>query len=150
MITTLAVISLIVLTTYLVYMAVRYGVKEYVSDNYYVSNHNYMFTAVMLVVGITLFPSMMEKGGYFRFLSLFASFGLILVAMEPHYKAERMHAVGAVMTLVSGTVWVATFHPIIVSIALVCWAAYKLLGLPKPYYWGEVAAFALVFGTILI
>ena len=147
---TLAIISLIVLATYLVYMAVRYGVKEYVSDNYYVSKHNYMFTVIMLAVGITLLPSMMDKGGDFRLLSLFASFGLILVAMEPHYKAERMHAVGAVVTLVSGTAWVATFHPITVSIALACWTAYKLLGLPKPYYWGEVAAFGLVYETILI
>lgn len=146
----ITVAGLFILITYLAYMAIHYGVKEYVSDNYYISKHGCLFTAVMLATSATLLPAMMYKGGDFRFLSLFASFGLILVAMEPHYKAERMHAVGAVMTLVSGTVWVATFHPIIVSVALACWAAYKLLKLPKPYYWGEVAAFALVYGTILI
>lgn len=145
----LAIISLIVLATYLVYMAVRYGVKEYVSDNYYVSKHNYMFTAVMLVVGITLLPSMMDKGGDFRLLSLFASFGLILVAMEPHYKAECMHAVGAVMALICGTLWVATFHPFIVGVTALCWVVYRLLNLPKPYYVGEVAALILIYYTII-
>ena len=146
----MAVAGLFILITYLAYMAIRYGIKDYVSDNYYISKHGWTFTAVMLATSAALLPAMMDKGGGFRFLSLFASFGLILVAMEPHYKAERMHAVGAVMTLVSSTLWVATFHPIAVSVVLACWTAYKLLKLPKPYYWGEVAAFALVYGTILI
>ena len=146
----MTVAGLFILITYLAYMTIRYGIKDYVSDNYYISKHGWTFTAVMLVNAATLLPAMLNKGGAVQFLALFAAFGLILVAMEPHYKTERMHAVGAVMTLVSGTVWVATFHPIIVSIALACWTAYKLLGLPKPYYWGEVVAFGLVYATILI
>lgn len=146
----MTVAGLFILITYLAYMAIRYGVKDYVSDNYYISKHGWTFTAVMLANAATLLPAMLNKGGAVQFLALFAAFGLILVAMEPHYKVEYIHSVGAFTTLISSVVWVATFHPIIVSIALVCWTAYKLLRLPKPYYWGEVVAFGLVYGTILI
>lgn len=148
--TALYIISLLIMVAYLATMAALHGIGEYVSDYAYMGKHRWLFTATMVTSAITLLPVMMEKGGIASFLALFAVFGLVLVGGEPLYKVEKMHTIGAFTALICGTLWVATFHPIIVSIALSCWTVYKLLGLPKPYYWGEVVAFGLVYGTILI
>ena len=146
----LTIISALVMVAYLATMVALYGIGDYVSDYAYMGKHRWLFSATMATSSITLLPVMMEKGGIAPFLALFAVFGLILVGGEPLYKKEKMHSIGAFTALICSTLWVATFHPIIVSIALACWTAYKLLGLPKPYYWGEVVAFGLVYGTILI
>ena len=69
---------------------------------------------------------------------------------EPLYKVEKMHTIGAFTALICGTLWVATFHPFIVSFAWLFWGAYVLLKLPKPYYLGEVIALALIYLTITI
>lgn len=138
------------MVAYLVAMAALYGIGEYVSDYAYMGKYRWLFSATMATSSITLLPVMMEKGGIAPFLALFAVFGLILVGGEPLYKVEKMHSVGALTALVSGTLWVATFHPFIVGVTTLCWAVYRLLKLPKPYYVGEVAALALVYGTILI
>lgn len=135
---------------YLTAMAALHGIGEYVSDYAYMGKYRWLFSATMVTSSLTLLPVMMEKGGIAPFLAFFAIFGLVLVGGEPLYKVEKVHTVGAFTALVSGTLWVATFHPIIVSIALACWTAYKLLGLPKPYYWGEVIALALIYLTITI
>lgn len=146
----LTIISALVMVAYLATMAALYGIGDYVSDYAYMGKYRWLFPASMVTSAITLLPVMMEKGGIAPFLALFAVFGLILVGGEPLYKKEKMHSIGAFTALICGTLWVATFHPIIVSIVLACWTAYKLLGLPKPYYWGEVVAFGLIYWTILI
>ena len=146
----LTIISALVMVAYLATMTALYGIGDYVSDYAYMGKYRWLFSATMVTSAITLLPVMMEKGGVAPFLALFAVFGLVLVGGEPLYKVEKMHTIGAFTALICGTLWVATFHPIIVSIALAYWTVYKLLGLPKPYYWGEVVAFGLVYGTILI
>ena len=150
MMVVLIIISALVMVAYLATMTALYGTGDYVSDYAYMGKHRWLFSATMATSSITLLPVMMEKGGIAPFLAFFAVFGLVLVGGEPLYKKEKMHSIGAFTALICSTLWVATFHPIIVSIALACWTAYKLLGLPKPYYWGEVVAFGLVYATILI
>lgn len=146
----LAAVSLCLLGTYLLVSAVLYGVKDYVSDNYYIGRHPWVFSVVMGVSGALLLPAMMERGGEFRFLALFAVFGLLLVAVEPHYKVAKMHSVGALTALICGVGWVATFHPALVGGVVLAWFAYWLAKLPRPYYVGEVAAFGLIYGNLLL
>lgn len=147
--TALCIISLLIMVAYLATMAALYGIGEYVSDYAYMGKHRWLFSATMVASSITLFPVMLEKGGIAPFLALFAVFGLILVGGEPLYKKEKIHSVGALTALVSGTLWVATFHPFIVGVTALCWVVYRLLNLPKPYYIGEVAALALIYYTII-
>ena len=146
----LTIISALVMVAYLATMAALYGIGDYVSDYAYMGKHRWLFTATMVTSSLILLPVMMEKGGVAPFLALFAVFGLVLVGGEPLYKVEKMHTIGAFTALICGTLWVATFHPIIVSIVLACWTAYKLLGLPKPYCLGEIIALALIYLTIII
>lgn len=147
--TVLYIISLLIMVAYLVTMAALHGIGDYVSDYAYMGKYRWLFSATMATSSITLLPVMLEKGGIAPFLALFAVFGLILVGGEPLYKKEKMHSVGAFAALICGTLWVATFHPFIVEVTALCWAVYRLLNLPKPYYVGEVAALALIYYTII-
>ena len=146
----LTIISLSIMSIYLVGMGIRHGVKEYVSDNAYLGKCRWLFSAVMVLSPLTLLPAMLEKGGVAPFLALFAVFGLCIVGIEPLYKIEKMHAVGAFIALICGALWVATFHPLIVACMAVAWVAYLMLKLPNPYYVGEVATFTLIYANVLI
>lgn len=147
--TVLYIISLLIMVAYLVTMAALHGIGDYVSDYAYMGKYRRVFSATMASSALTLLPVMLGKGGVAPFLALFAVFGLVLVGGEPLYKKERMHSIGAFTALVSGTLWVATFHPFIVGVTALCWVVYRLLNLPKPYYIGEVAALALIYYTII-
>nr|DAK52724.1 MAG TPA: hypothetical protein [Caudoviricetes sp.] len=146
-----ALISALTLATYLVAMGFLYGMREYVSDNFYIGKHKWLFSAVMLVVAVCLLPAMVAKSeqGVISLLPLLAVWGLMTVAIAPHYKANKMHAIGAFEALICGVVWVALFHPFIVLAALVLWLLYKWAGFAKPYYIGEVTAFGLIYYTLL-
>lgn len=146
----LTIISLSIMSIYLVGMGIRYGVKEYVSDNAYLGRCRWLFSAVMVLSSLTLLPAMLEKGGVAPFLALFAAFGLCIVGIEPLYKVEKMHATGAFIALICGALWVATFHPFLVVGVTLSWGCYYLLKLPRPYYIGEVTTFVMIYITIII
>lgn len=146
--TILAITGAAVLFSYLVAMAVLYGVDEYVSDNYYMGRRRWLFSAVMCASSILTLPAMMAMEGKAPALALFANAGLLIVAVSPYYKVEKMHATGAFAALICGAAWVATFHPLMTGVAAMLWAAYYLLKLPKPYYVGEVATFLLIYANI--
>lgn len=146
----LTIISLAIMSAYLVGMAAKYGIKEYVSDNAYLGRYSWLFSAVMVLSPLTLLPAMLEKGGIAPFLALFAVFGLCIVGIEPLYKVEKMHATGAFIALICGALWVATFHTLFVACVAVAWVAYLMLKLPNPYYVGEVATFTLIYANVLI
>lgn len=148
--TILVLISAVIMLSYLSVMGVKYGVKNFVSDNYYIGRQSWLFSFVIGVVGALLLPPMLDKGGNFGFFALFAVFGLALVAIEPHYKIEKMHSIGALTALICGVLWVATFNPILVAFAVVLWFGYKVLKFPKPYYVGEVLAFLLIYINLLL
>ena len=146
----LTMISLSVMVAYLVVMAVKYGIREYVSDNAYLGEYKYLFSAVMVLSPLMLLPAMLEKGGIAPFFALFAVFGLCMVGIEPLYKVEKMHTVGAFIALVCGALWVATFHPFIVVGTALCWGFYRLFRFPCPYYVGEVSTFILIYVNVMV
>lgn len=147
--TALYIISLLIMVAYLGTMAALHGIGEYVSDYAYMGKYRWLFSATMATSSLTLLPVMMEKGGIAPFLALFAVFGLVLVGGEPLYKVEKMHTVGAFTALICGTLWAATFHPVLAGVTALCWVMYRLLNLPKPYYVGEVAALMSIYYTII-
>lgn len=146
----LTIISLAVMSIYLVGMAAKYGIKEYVSDNAYLGKYKYLFSVVMVLSSLLLLPVMLEKEGVAPFLALFAVFGLCVVGIEPLYKVEKMHTISAFIALVCGVLWVATFHPFLVAVAALSWGLYRLLKLPNPYYVGEVATFVLIYTNVIV
>jgi hypothetical protein len=145
----MAIISAIILATYLLVMALTCGVREYVSDNYYIGRHPWVFSLVLGISGGLLLPAMLDKGGNFQALALFAVFGLMMVAISPHYKVDKMHSVGALIALVSGVLWVVSFHPYITLLVIAGWLIYWKFKMSHPYYIGEVLAFILIYYTTI-
>lgn len=148
----LAVISFVVMSVYLITMAGLYGVREYVSDNYYIGRHPWIFSAVMCISALLLLPAMLDKGGSFQFLAFLACVGLMLVGVEPHYKSEyssKIHAGGAITALIAGMLWSMTICWQVAIIDASAWVIYCRLFNKRIYYVGEVAALAAVYGTVL-
>lgn len=147
----LAIMSFSVMSVYLITMAALYGVREYVSDNYYIGRHPWTFSAVMCTSAMLLLPVMLERGGSFQFLAFFACAGLILVGVEPHYKSEysgRIHATGAISALVAGMGWSLSMCWPVAVISAAAWGIYCMLFRKRRYYSGEVAALTAVYGTV--
>ena len=147
----LAVISFIVMSVYLITMAGLHGVREYVSDNYYIGRHPWTFSAVMCTSAMLLLPVMLERGGSFQFFAFFACAGLVLVGVEPHYKSEysgKIHATGAISALIAGMLWSLSMCPLAAVISAAAWGTYCMLFRKRRYYFGEVAALTAVYGTV--
>lgn len=53
--------SLIILLIYLIFTAVKYGVGDYVSDNFYISKNKWIFSSVMAFTAVSLIVPMIEK-----------------------------------------------------------------------------------------
>lgn len=144
--------SFSVMSVYLITMAALYGVREYVSDNYYIGRHPWTFSVAMCTSAMLLLPAMLDQGGSFQFLAFFACAGLILVGVEPHYKSEysgRIHATGAISALIAGMGWSLAMCPTAAITSAAAWGIYCLLFRKRRYYFGEVAALAAVYGTVL-
>lgn len=148
----LAIMSFSVMSVYLITMAGLYGVRDYVSDNYYISKWPWTFSVVMCTCALLLLPAMLDKGGSFQFLAFFACVGLMLVGVEPHYKSEyssKIHACGAITALIAGMLWSMTMCWQVAIIDASAWVIYCRLFKKRRYYVGEVAALAAVYGTAL-
>ena len=144
----LVLFNIAMMTGYLLLMAYRYGVRDYVSDNYYISRRPWMFSIVMVSSAFTLLPVMLDKGGL-QFLAFLSAFGLALVGAEPHYKSRKAHAIGAYMALICGVGWCMSvaWLPTVVAIAL--YTVYLFSIGRKPYYVGEVLALSDMYITLM-
>lgn len=147
-----AIISFILMAVYLLYCAIRYGVKGYVSDNYYIAKEKWLFSAMMMSTAVVLCPLMIAKGGNtWGFLGALAGFGLLLVGVEPHYKdfGSLAHNVGAWMACISSVIWSAIFHPYITACVFFAYLAYYIAVGKKVMYVAEISVFALVYFNLL-
>lgn len=148
----LAIMSFSVMSVYLITMAALYGVREYVSDNYYIGRHPWTFSVAMCTSAMLLLPVMLERGGSFQFFAFFACAGLVLVGVEPHYKSEysgKIHATGAISALIAGMLWSMTMCWQVAVVGTAMWLFYCALFKKRRFYFGEVAALAVVYGTVL-
>lgn len=152
MIEMLCLVSGGVLAVYLVYTALRYGLGDYVSENFYRAREKWLFSVVMTLVAICLLPAMIEKRESLGMLSLLCAFGLLLVASEPYYKTRGrlVHNVGAYLAMVSGLVWVACFRWYLVVGAIGLFGLWCACALPKRFYVGEVLVFGLIYLNLLL
>lgn len=147
-----AIISFILMAVYLLFCAIRYGVKGYVSDNYYIAKEKWLFSAMMMSTAVVLCPLMIAKGGdTWGFLGALAGFGLLLVGVEPHYKTygKLAHNVGAWTACISSLIWSAIFHPYITGWLISSYIIYYFTIGKKSMYVGEVLVFALVYFNLL-
>lgn len=93
----LSSLSVLIILTYVLAMAFKYGIQDFVSDDYYASKHKWLFTAVLVLSGLLLLPGMFEANEDLGGLALFGGLGLCFVGLEPHYKSsgKLIHSIGA-------------------------------------------------------
>ena len=149
----IAIISFILMAVYLLFCAIRYGVKGYVSDNYYIAKEKWLFSAMMMSTAVVLCPLMITKGGdTWGFLGALAGFGLLLVGVEPHYKdfGGLAHNIGAYMSALSSIVFSYVFKPFWLAQALLAMAVLVLIfGRTHLFYIGEVTLFTLIYLVLI-
>lgn len=148
---TLVLVSLITIVVWLLYSALRYGMGEYVSDNYYISKEKWLFSVVMVLTAALLFLPMLSKSEEYGCFAFLSCMGLILVGIEPHYKTygKLAHNVGAWTACVSSLVWSALFHPYITGWAITSYIIYYFTIGKKVMYVGEISVFSLVYFNLL-
>ena len=148
---TLVLVSLITLCVWLLYSALRYGMGEYVSDNYYITKEKWLFSVVMVLTAGLLFLPMLSKSEEYGCFAFLSCMGLILVGTEPHYKTygKLAHNVGAWTACASSLIWSAIFHPYITACVFFAYLAYYIAVGKKIMYVGEISIFALVYFNLL-
>jgi hypothetical protein len=141
--------SLIVFTTYLVWIYSKYGILKSVSDSYYHIKHKYVFTLVMWSVAIPMAIVGMDLNGDTP-LMFFAGSGIAFVGAASAFKddkiTERSHIVGATAGIVLGFVslWV-DFHLWHVCLFMLAFTLFAVLFKIKNHtWWIEIEAFAII------
>ncbi len=141
------------MAVYLLFCAIIYGVKGYVSDNYYIAKEKWLFSAMMMSRAVVLCPLMIVKrSDTWGFLGALADFGLLLVGVEPHYKdfGGLAHNIGAYMSAVSSIVFSFVFKPFWLVQALLAMTVLVLIfGRKHLFYIAEVTLFGLIYMVLI-
>jgi len=139
----------------------RGGAPDSLSATFYELKDSRWFTVCLGLGGFALLPCLMEASGEAcRFLTLFASGGLVAVAIAPEFRsdaAEReVHCGGAALWLISSTAWVIFEQPLALAVWLpaLAWITYNAaehgsVSRAKPLFWAEVCSAAAVYVTAL-
>lgn len=152
--TLLVLFSLAVFAIYLILMAKLHGIQPSISDNYYVSRHRWLFTAVMWWVGIGMLPAMLDvTPEIWQFSAFFCCGGVVFVGAAAAFREEvtrQVHFSGAITSAAGAFLWTACVLPPMAAVGFLtcCWL---LLFLHRHIvYWLEVTCFAMVFVTYIL
>lgn len=152
--TLLVLFSLAVFATYLIIMAMNYGIQPSISDNYYVSKHPWTFTLAMWLVAFTMLPPMLSATTEtFQFAAFLSCAGIAFVGAAAAYRqsmTNTVHIAGAVTASLFAIVWAYTICPPLPTIAILT-AVYILLAVRRhKIYWAEITAFTMTYLTYFI
>lgn len=150
----LALISFVVLFSYIIYVDVTIGITKSLSASYYEVKHGWLFQLALGITGLLMMIVLLEMTAErYKFLAFFSTSALMFVAVAPNFKdklADKVHAVSAYISAAA-------------SIALVClmgfWYVPLLFLLPtlltirfygNKIFWLEMWCFACVFWLCLL
>lgn len=152
----LIVVLIILLTSYLVICAKKWGVPEMISDTYY-QGAGAWFSAVMAAEAIgflvatlhTSHSTLHAAGG------VLGCIGLLLVGVVPMYKHCRkhlfVHKVAAYVAAIGCIGWCLVVNPLPTIYVAILYAAHMIAsGKKKSWYVAEISAFICIFVTLFI
>lgn len=147
----LVLISLLLMSSWLSYSAIRYGIGEYVSDNYYITKEKWLFSVIIVVTAGLLLLPMINRSEDYGCFAFFSCMGLILVGTEPHYKThgKLAHNIGAWTACISSVIWSAIFHPYVTGWVITSYIIYYFTIGKKPMYVGEILVLAIIYFNLL-
>ena len=111
---TLAIIILIILALYVIACCVVKCVPTMLSEVYYLSNKDWLFPALMVSLGASFLPVMLEAGGL-ECMAFLTCVGIIFVGAAPAYldESERMvHKCGAITSAIASVAWACSVAPL--------------------------------------
>ena len=154
----LYIISLIVLTTYIVYAVRMCGVPWSLSDTYYQLNKRgrpaWLFQVAMIAPAMLLMPVWLEcSAGNLQFLAFLSCGGLMFVGTAPLFKEEfqgRVHYTGTVIAGLATILWVCLSGMWYLPAVAFPVAGIIMLRYRKWLFLAEMAAFVCAYAGILI
>lgn len=164
--TTLTILSLLIILTYVGMMVSRNGIPYSVSDTYYSLEHKWAFSLAIILSSLLLMPIAFQVSSECsEFLVFLFTVGQCLVGTAPHFKGwqHKLHIAGAILLLICSQIWVGLNFPII----LLTWIPYLIITFTlvfksgnngfissildtKPLFWIEVISFINLYSTILL
>lgn len=152
--TLLVLFSLAVFAIYLILMAKLHGIQPSISDNYYVSRHRWLFTAVMWWIGFGMLPAMLEvTPEIWQFSAFFCCGGVIFVGAAAAFREEvtrQVHFAGAITSAAGAFLWTAFVMPPMAGVGFLTCCGLLLWLSRHVVYWLEVTCFAMVFVTYIL
>lgn len=154
----LYLLSLILLTIYIMYAVSVCGVPWSLSDTYYQLNKRgrpaWLFQVAMIIPAMLLMPVWLDcSSGNLQFLAFLSCGGLMFVGTAPLFKEEfqgRVHYTGTAISGIAAILWLclsemwwlpATTFPV---------AGIIMLRYRKWLFWAEMAAFVCAYVGLLI
>ena len=106
-------IALSIISLYLAYIFIRYRqIPVSISDTFYLGA-NWLFTAVMWIIGFTTAASLINiTSETYQFLPFLIGAGLLFVGAAPHFKEDlegKVHTGGAIVFGIASQVWASIY-----------------------------------------
>ena len=143
-------ISLIIITLYISYYIINYGIPKSLSITYYKCGLT-LSLAIIICSGL-IFPKMMEITEY-QFLPFITLASILFVAFAPNYQDEDIidyvHTSAAILALISSQILVYLVNPLI----LLYWIPYLLVESIFKFnnfkFWAEVVMLLTIYSILL-
>ena len=152
--TLLVLFSLAVFATDLIIMSKLHGIQPSISDNYYVSRHRWLFTAVMWWIGLGMLPTMLDvTPEIWQFSAFFCCGGVVFVGAAAAFREEvtrQVHFAGAITSAAGAFLWTACVLPPMAGVGFLTCCGLLLWLSRHVVYWLEVTCFAMVFMTYIL
>lgn len=154
----LYLLSLIVLTIYIMYAVRMCGVPWSLSDTYYqLKKRNrpaWLFQMAMIIPAMLLMPVWIDRStDDLQFLAFLSCGGLMFVGSAPLFKEEfqgRVHYTGTVIAGLATILWVCLSGMWYLPAVAFPVAGIIMLRYRKWLFWAEMAAFVCAYAGILI
>lgn len=163
----LALISFMILISYLVYMYYKFGLPEMISDTYFqLKSKGWIFSIVMLVTSITMLISILDTNQGIQCLAFLGCCGLAFVGCAPNYITNyTVHKTAAIIASIGCISWslsvniYTTVTILLIYLGYLCYIYLsklisKIFYLPKqifhPWYFLELAGFIDTYITYFL
>lgn len=108
----MTLLSIILITSYIVYNINQFGMPKSLSSTYYNLKHGWIFSLIISLSAILIYPRMMEMtNSNYEFLVFLTLAGIIFVSVTPNFRecklTDNVHTVSAILTLIVSQIWVA-------------------------------------------
>lgn len=158
-------IGFILITLYIIYTVINYGVPKSISATYYSLKFKIIFSLILLLSIITSFEQIMEiTPDNFKFLPFIFCSGILFVAAAPNFRTNKLvanvHNYAAIISFLCSQIWVAIIDPIplllwlfVLFYIIVKFKEYKSLSLIIKNscikFWAEIVMLDAIFSEII-